>query len=242
MADPTGTIPRILHQIWIGPHAQPVVWTDTFERDYMAQNPEYEYILWTEKNIGELFADFPVSRVVYDNEPTYNGKSDILRYLILYKYGGIYVDADSVWVNHKSFDPLIEGTNSTGVFVSVHPRESDGMCGGVMGATPGNPLIKLLITEIEKYVLRGEIVAPIDYVRRTRVHGASFNVGPAHIHRHFTGKGVTVFPSVYFYPVSWHGKRDVDAHTSMEMPSESFTYQYGYSTNNMEDAIASANT
>ena len=39
-------------------------------------------------------------------ETTYNGKSDILRYLILYIHGGIYIDADSVWINEKSFNEL----------------------------------------------------------------------------------------------------------------------------------------
>lgn len=71
-------IPKILHQIWI----------DTFRIDYINKNPEYQYILWNEDNIDPLFNDFPIYRIVYDLETTYNGKSDILRYLILYIHGG----------------------------------------------------------------------------------------------------------------------------------------------------------
>jgi mannosyltransferase OCH1-like enzyme len=64
-------------------------------------------VLWDDENILELFDEFPTMLKIYNIEPTYNGKSDLLRYLILYKYGGIYVDADTVWVNKKSFNNLL---------------------------------------------------------------------------------------------------------------------------------------
>ena len=56
------------------------------------------------KELSELFNKFPTMLKIYNIEPTYNGKSDLLRYLILYAYGGIYVDADMVWINNKSFE------------------------------------------------------------------------------------------------------------------------------------------
>ena len=104
-------IPKIIHQIWIGPNKCPYIWINTFKIDYINKNPEYQYFLWTEDNIDSLFNDFPIYRIVYDLETTYNGKSDILRYLILYIHGGIYIDADSVWINEKSFDSLLEQVN-----------------------------------------------------------------------------------------------------------------------------------
>ena len=95
-------IPKIIHQIWIGPKKRPDIWMDTFKIDYIKKNPDYKYILWNEENIDPLFEDFPIYKQVYNLERSYNGKSDILRYLILYVHGGIYVDADSVWVNDKA--------------------------------------------------------------------------------------------------------------------------------------------
>jgi mannosyltransferase OCH1-like enzyme len=105
------TIPKIIHQIWIGPNPQPYIWTDTFSKDYVNNNPEWEYKLWTENNIGGLLSEFPVLRRIFDAEKEYYGKADILRYAILYTHGGVYIDADIVWVNNKSLNPIIESIN-----------------------------------------------------------------------------------------------------------------------------------
>lgn len=114
-------IPKIIHQIWIGPKKRPDMWIDTFRIDYINKNPKYQYILWNEDNIDPLFNDFPIYRIIYDIEQTYNGKSDILRYLILYIHGGIYIDADSVWINEKSFDTLLEQVNESNIFAAKSP-------------------------------------------------------------------------------------------------------------------------
>ena len=92
---------------------------NTFKNDYIKMYPKYKYILWNEDNINNLFNDFPIYKKIYETENTYNGKSDILRYLILYKYGGVYIDADTVWVNNKNFDELLNKVNDNGVFLSI---------------------------------------------------------------------------------------------------------------------------
>jgi mannosyltransferase OCH1-like enzyme len=48
-----------------------------------------------------------INKSFYDNEKTYNGKSDILRYEILYQYGGTYVDADSFLLKGQQFHELL---------------------------------------------------------------------------------------------------------------------------------------
>lgn len=37
-------IPKIIHQIWIGPKPEPIKWTNTFKIDYIKMYPEYKYI------------------------------------------------------------------------------------------------------------------------------------------------------------------------------------------------------
>ena len=64
------------------------------------QEFEYDYILWDDQKVSEMNM---VNKYFYDNEQTYNGKSDILRYEILYQHGGIYVDADSVLLKGDKF-------------------------------------------------------------------------------------------------------------------------------------------
>ena len=237
-------IPKIIHQIWIGPKKRPDIWINTFRIDYINKNPEYQYFLWTEDNIDTLFNDFPIYRLVYDLETTYNGKSDILRYLILYIHGGIYIDADSVWINDKSFDTLLEQVNESDVFAGKSPDNLDSstrkekkykntICGGIMGSSKNNPLMRLLIDGIEKYTK----ISKEDYTKRRMVHGVCELIGPLYLHRTIASQNITIFPSIYFYPRSWHNINDCELHTKIDLPIESYTFQYGYSTNNLSEYI-----
>ena len=237
-------IPKIIHQIWIGPKKCPDIWINTFRIDYINKNPEYQYFLWTEDNIDTLFNDFPIYRIVYDLEKTYNGKSDILRYLILYIHGGIYIDADSVWINEKSFDSLLEQVNDSYVFAGKSPdnlqpltkkdkKFQNTICGGVMGSSKNNPLMRLLIEGIEKYIK----IKIQDYVKRRMVHGVCELIGPLYLHRTIASQNITIFPSIYFYPISWHNINDCELHSKIDLPKESYTFQYGYSTNNLSEYI-----
>ena len=84
-------IPKIIHQIWIGPKPRPVKFMNTF-RD---KHPDFEYILWTEEEMVKRGFRLE-NQVAYDRMTEWCGKADILRWELLYRYGGIYQDADSV--------------------------------------------------------------------------------------------------------------------------------------------------
>ena len=238
-------IPKIIHQIWIGPKKRPDIWMDTFKIDYIKKNPDYKYILWNEENIDPLFEDFPIYKQVYNLEDSYNGKSDILRYLILYVHGGIYVDADSVWVNDKSLDDLLEVVNESLVFVAKIPdyetitkkskKFLNTITGGVMGSSKNNSLMKLLIEGIESYIIRkwqNNKIAHVDYNRKKKIHGPCQLIGPLYLNKILKDKNITIFPSKYFYPILWHGITDPQMHKKMDIPKESYMFQYGYTTNN----------
>ena len=79
-------IPRCIHQIWIGPDPEPAIWLDTWRKHFLAEHPGWEYRLWSEKEIDKLDL---INRKLYDEEATYFGKADILRFELLYTYGGI---------------------------------------------------------------------------------------------------------------------------------------------------------
>lgn len=86
-------IPRRIHQMWIGdqsrrPAAIMQTWKDL--------NPSCEYTLWTEENLADLVF---VNQDKANAMPELNGKCDIMRYEILYKFGGIFIDADTKCVN-----------------------------------------------------------------------------------------------------------------------------------------------
>ena len=80
-------IPKIIHQIWLGDQSQrPINLMKTWED----MNPGWVYKLWTDDNLPKL-----ICQEQFDKMKGLHGKADILRYELLYKYGGFYIDADS---------------------------------------------------------------------------------------------------------------------------------------------------
>lgn len=80
-------IPKIIHQIWLGDEKPPYRLMETWE----AMHPDWEYKLWTDENIKDVIELLPQ----YHEIEEYCGKADILRYQILHKFGGVFIDADS---------------------------------------------------------------------------------------------------------------------------------------------------
>lgn len=84
-------VPRLLHQIWIGPRARPV--TLNAWQAWCAMNGR-EYRLWDEAALATLgVAQDPTYRQMLA-QGDYPGAVDVARYLVLQAQGGIYLDAD----------------------------------------------------------------------------------------------------------------------------------------------------
>ncbi len=85
------TVPRTLHQIWIGNAPQPAG-TAAWQRH--ADEHEYHYRLWRESDLAELgITDNPVYQMMLQ-KGDYPGAVDVARYVVLQKLGGIYLDCD----------------------------------------------------------------------------------------------------------------------------------------------------
>lgn len=224
-------IPKIIHQIWIGPKPEPTKWTNTIKIDYIVKYPEYKYKLWNESNINELFINFPNIKIIYDLEEKMCGKADLLRYLILYYYGGIYIDADSVWINEKNFDELID--NSCGFFAAKDPALNI-VTNGVIGTFKNNEIFIKILKHIESYIIsKNGLIKPKYYLEKRKTYGVVKLIGPVMFDHYVKNAKITIFPTHYFYPITWHGITDNDYHLKNELPIDSFLFQYGYTTNNL---------
>ena len=109
-----------------------------------------------------------------------------------------------------------------------------------MGSTQNNSLIKKLINGIENIIIRkwnNNKIAIVDYIRKQKIHGVCKIIGPIYLHNILINENVTVFPSKYFYPIGWHNISGIDVHKNIKIPNESFTFQYGYTTNNLKELI-----
>ena len=82
-------IPRKIHQIWIGSKlpASYRTWTDS----WVLKNQGWDYILWDKKAIFNFGL---VNEEAFIHSPSLGVKSDIARYEILERFGGVYADTD----------------------------------------------------------------------------------------------------------------------------------------------------
>jgi hypothetical protein len=96
------SIPKCIHQIWLGPKTLPSYFK-RYQRSWMEHHPNWEYRLWTDKDVEDL--DFEM-KDLYNRSTNYGEKSDILRAEILDRFGGLYVDVDVE--NIRPFDELNE--------------------------------------------------------------------------------------------------------------------------------------
>jgi mannosyltransferase OCH1-like enzyme len=69
------------------------------------QNPTWEFILWDDEDIREFIKkEYDEDMLVTFNSLTSGaGRADLWRYLVLFKYGGVYLDLDSEIVTPLDF-------------------------------------------------------------------------------------------------------------------------------------------
>jgi mannosyltransferase OCH1-like enzyme len=218
-------IPKIIHQIWIGEKPPPYIWINTWKNDYIKTFPEYQYVLWDNEKCEKLLNKYPKLQTLYYTEVEYCGKADIVRYVILYEYGGIYIDADSAWINEKCLSSLIDNVNDSGVFASLH-NDIPVLANGVFGCTTNNSSMKKILDELQKYTSRS-------YRRKRNILGVSRVTGHG-IFDKLRNDNITIYPVHYFYPISWFGINDPQLHKKMELPEDSYMFQYGLTSNKLD--------
>lgn len=93
------SIQNIIHFIWIGNNKIPDTYIEYIE-SWIKKHSNYKFCFWNDENIPIL-----INQKYYDDAKTYAMKADILRYELLYFFGGIYVDTDFLCI--KNIDKII---------------------------------------------------------------------------------------------------------------------------------------
>ena len=104
------SIPKIIHQLWIGTDPEPTKFMDTWKEKH--ESEEFEYIRWTESEIKKRGFKTQLRDRINEMEEI-SGKADILRWELLYEYGGVFVDADSYCI-----EPVTDLVEKYEAFVS----------------------------------------------------------------------------------------------------------------------------
>ena len=122
-------IPKVIHRIWLGPAEMPseyVGFGDTWRRHH----PDWEFRLWTDAEMPSLTCPDGFERC-----RNFGEASDVLRYEVLHRFGGVYVDTDVECL--RPLDPLI--ADATAFAAYARPKV---IGSAVVGSVAGHPAIK----------------------------------------------------------------------------------------------------
>jgi mannosyltransferase OCH1-like enzyme len=111
------TIPKIIHQIWIQGEDEIPKNLVVNKNKIKELHPDWEYVLWDEISIIELFKNTNKEWfAIYYKFDYLHQKIDYVRLIILYVYGGIYIDMDAYTI--KKLDNLINKYSEYDLIVS----------------------------------------------------------------------------------------------------------------------------
>lgn len=179
------SIPKIIHQIWIGPNPRP----SNFMQTWKDKHPDFEYIFWNDEEFEKRNMVFACQQRINEMDE-WCGKTDIMRLEILYKYGGVYIDADSICI--EPIDELLEKHKAFAGYENENVRQGL-VANGTMGFPKGHPLCKDGI----KYILNHKVS------NRDTGKRAWQNTGPVLLTSLLNTnkfKDVSILPSYLFLP------------------------------------------
>jgi hypothetical protein len=189
------TIPKIIHQLWVGPNPAPVKWMNSWKE----KNPGWEYRLWDEKAIkktkwiNQKHIDF------YMKQGNWPGVSDVCTYEILYNHGGFMPGADSV-CQLPIDDLFFEDYDAYGCYEQerIRPGLISPLCASVKGGRFAKELIGglFMLSEVgEPWKCTGNLYMG-EMFKRTK---QKVKVFPSYYMNpeHFTGEKYTGFGRIY---------------------------------------------
>src|SRR5438309_627607 len=128
-------IPRVIHRVWPGEDPLPAE-LEAYGESWERHHPGWEMKLWRPSDLPPLR-----NQAHFDSATSYAMRSDIARYELLLRFGGIYVDTDFECL--RPFDDLLAG-------VEAFMGTEDGwfLTNALMGAVPGHPVIEAVVDAI----------------------------------------------------------------------------------------------
>lgn len=151
--DAPSRIPKIVHQIWLGGEVPEdyILWMSTW------MNMEgWEYKLWRDRDVEKFSLH---NRELYENAKDYGEKADILRYEILFREGGLYVDVDFENVNPELFNQLNKAFD---FYAGLEPMEhrqpvnSPIVGNAIIASIPGHPILERVILDMNSHYNQNE--------------------------------------------------------------------------------------
>ncbi|MBI5273922.1 MAG: hypothetical protein HY860_02575 [Chlamydiales bacterium] len=186
-------IPRIAHWVWLG-SPLPEQLLERIEK-FKNLHPDWECRIWTETEVNAFNLK---NRAFYDQGRNWGEKANIVRYEILEKFGGVYLDWDidcikSLEAFHYTYD-LYCGISTLDTSVL-------NICNAVIGSVAHHPILQHCMETIaQDKLLETEMLSKLG-------NGVNPATGPIHFTKSFIAKAKEpgwkniAFPSTFFYPL-----------------------------------------
>ncbi len=208
-------IPKIIHQIWLGgPLPEKYKhWIDSWKKHH----PTWEYKLWTDDDVKKLNL---YNQELYDNLTNFGPKVDILRYEILYQFGGLYVDTD--FECFKSHDIL---HHCYSFYAGIEDGKAIALGNALLASAPGHPILEQLVKNVNFKVENED-----------NMWATVAGTGPGYITQIFAAcwgssdSRVMVLPHSYFYPFPAYKRKVPLAQRGAFVKPETFgMHHWGFS-------------
>ena len=129
-------IPKIIHYCWFGGNPFSKMEKECIE-SWKKFCPDYEIMRWDESNVD--LSESPYAQEAFANKK-WSFVSDYVRNVVIYKYGGIYLDTDVKLI--KSLDDLLELKAYAGIEDPWTVNTGLGF-----GSEKNNPIVKEFISD-----------------------------------------------------------------------------------------------
>jgi mannosyltransferase OCH1-like enzyme len=150
------TIPKIIWQTYKDPQETLALYMHEAMDTWKNLNPEYEHRYMDDTQAAEFIKN-EYGQEWYDifiSLPVGVMRGDLWRYMVIYKYGGVYADLDT-----ECLKPISSWMIEDKEFI-VCPETSDHFCQWTFASTSGNPILKSVLDLIKDRLLNPEYGSP----------------------------------------------------------------------------------
>lgn len=211
-------IPHKIHQIWLGSKLPDAYrkFTDSWQK----YHPTWEYKLWTDDDVKEFGLQ---NEKFYYQSKNFGQKSDILRYEILNRFGGLYVDTDFECL--KPFNDLMYLNFFTGLGYS---REFE-LYPALICCVPNHLVVQRCINDMTRLGVGSwqEIFNTTGSFYFTKCFLKEINED---------AKGIVAFPMGFFYPWSNNVRKELKPYNYV-MPYSYALHHWAISWNRIQSYV-----
>lgn len=191
-------IAKIIHYCWFGGQKKPELVRDCI-KSWKKHLPDYEIIEWNEKN-SDL--THPFVQHAYKMKK-WAFVADYVRFKVLYENGGVYLDTDMLVL--KSLDSFLKNDCFFGA------EDNYLISCGIIGANKNNDLIRKCILKYDLFKMNKDINWSVFVITviLTDIFRSEYGFKDSFENEIIKNKGVTIYPSAYFYPFPLSCKKDI---------------------------------